>query len=332
MTREAIIPAGMNGHLDPHQLDLWQAQFARDGFLALPGYFSPEQIDVALAATARTLSSRPMEVVVDDVESHERTFYGLANKGAMAKFKINDLYLLLEEVREVALESRLSELLRGLLGGKRPVLCNSLTLEKGSGQSLHIDSLFMTPFTPGNLGATWTAFEDVDPAAGPLEYYPGSHLIPNYHFRDGTRHATADEFPDWSAYIQRELEERQLEKKIFLARKGDVFIWHSDLVHGGSEILDPTKGRKSLVCHYYTEQDCRGVPEWNLIPMNAGFWLDRPPLLVRTHPERFDEKHPFPEEQYLRRNPDLLAPLGTGQIKSGFEHYQTHGYAEGRGI
>lgn len=149
----------MAGHLDPHQLDLWQAQFAREGFLALPGYFSPEQIDVVLAAMTQALSSRAMEVVVDDIETQERTFYGLANKRALAKFKINDLYLLLEEVREVALESRLSELLRGLLGGKPPVLCNSLTLEKGSGQSLHIDSLFMTPFTPANLGATWTALD-----------------------------------------------------------------------------------------------------------------------------------------------------------------------------
>ena len=56
-------------------------------------------------------------------------------------------------------------------------------------------------------------------------------------------------------------EEREMVKKTFLARKGDVFIWHSDLVHGGSEILDPTKGRKSLVCHYSTEQDCRRIPE-----------------------------------------------------------------------
>jgi phytanoyl-CoA hydroxylase len=322
----------VNGYLDPHQLDLWRAQFARDGFLALPGYFSPEQVDIVLAATARALSSRAMEVVVDSVESQERTLYGLADKRNLATFKFNDLYLLLEEVRGVALESRLSALLRGLLGGKPPVLCNSLTFEKGSGQSLHIDSLFMTPYTPGDLGATWMAFEDVDPAAGPLEYYPGSHLIPLYHFRDGTRHATAEEFPDWSAYIRRELEERELVKKTFLARKGDVFIWHSDLVHGGSEILDRAKGRKSLVCHYSTEQDCRRIPEWNLIQMNAGFWLDRPPLLVRPHPERFDEEHPFPEELYLRRNPDLRVPLGAGQIRSGFEHYRTHGYAEGRGI
>jgi phytanoyl-CoA hydroxylase len=326
------IVADVTPGVDPQQLDLWRTQFVRDGFLVLPAYFSPEQVDIVLAAMTDVLNSRPMEVVVDDVESQERTFYSLANKGPLTRYKVNDLYLFLEEVRGLALESRLSELLRELLGGKRPVLSNSLTFEKGSGYSLHIDSHYMTPFTPGHLVATWMALEDVDPRAGPLFYYPGSHLIPLYHFRDGTRHATAEEFPDWAAYIKRELEKRQLDKKTFLARKGDVFIYHSDLVHGGSEIRDQTKKRKSLVCHYYVEQDCRSNPEWNLIPMNAGFWLERLPPLIRPHPGRFDEKHPFPEEQYLRRNPDLRGPLATGQIKSGFEHYTTHGYAEGRGI
>ena len=273
-----------------------------------------------------------MEAVIDNVDSGERTLYGLADKKDLARVKFNDLYLLLEEVREIALERRLTDLLRRLLGGKPPVLCNTLTFEKGSGQSLHIDSLFMTPYTPGDLAAAWMAFEDVDPAAGPLQYYPGSHLIPLYFFRDGTRHANAEEFPAWLAYITRELEERRLVKETFLARKGDVFIWHSDLVHGGSEILDRTKGRKSMVCHYASEEDCRRSPGWSLVEMNAGFWLNRPPILVRPHPDRFDEGHPFPEEQYLRRNPDLRVALAAGQIGSAFEHYRMYGYAEGRGI
>jgi len=314
------------------QIETWRAQFSRDGYLVLPAYFSCTEIDAVLTATDATLRSRPMEVVVDSLRDGERTFYAVARDAESRHFKFNDLYLLLEEVRAIALDPGLSELLRALLGAQAPVLCNSLTFAKGSAQPMHIDSLFMTPQTPHHLAATWMAFEDVDPAAGPLEYYPRSHEIPLYRFSDGSHHANAEEMPQWSAYIQRELERRGLEKKTFLARKGDVFIWHSDLVHGGGAIHDATKTRLSLVCHYYAEPDCQRFSEWKLEKLNAGFWLNRLPAEVRTPPERFDAAHPFPEAAYLRRHPDLRAALCEGRITSGFEHYRMHGYAEGRVI
>ncbi len=314
------------------QIEAWRDQFQHDGYLVLPGYFSPAEIDAVLAATDATLRSRPMEVVVDSLLDGERTFYALARNPEARHFKFNDLYLLLDEVRAIALEAGLSELLRALLGAQPPVLCNSLTFAKGSAQPMHVDSLFMTPQTPHHLVATWMAFEDVDPAAGPLEYYPRSHEIPLYHFSDGSHHANADEMPQWSAYIQRELDRRGMKKKTFLARKGDVFIWHSDLVHGGGAIQDANKTRLSLVCHYYTESDCQRFPEWKLEKLNAGFWLNRLPAAVRSAPDRFDAAHPFPEAAYLRRHPDLRVALHEGRIASGFEHYQTHGYAEGRAI
>jgi hypothetical protein len=154
-----------------------------------------------------------MEVVVDSLLDGERTFYALACNPEARHFKFNDLYLLLDEVRAIALEPGLSELLRALLGAQSPVLCNSLTFAKGSAQPMHVDSLFMTPQTPHHLVATWMAFEDVDSAAGPLEYYPRSHEIPLYRFSDGSHHANAEEMPQWSAYIQRELERRGMKKK-----------------------------------------------------------------------------------------------------------------------
>ena len=44
-------------------------------------------------------------------------------------------------------------------------------------------------------------------------------------------------------------EERGLETKTFVARKGDVLIWHGELMHGGVPIQDPTRTRKSLIAH-----------------------------------------------------------------------------------
>lgn len=314
------------------QIESWHAQFERDGFLALPGYFSPAEIDRLLAATEGALVARGMEIVVDNILTGERSFHAMAENPESRLFKFNDLYLFLDEVRVFALELRLSALLRALLGGERPVLCNSLTFIKGSQQPVHIDSLFMTPGTSRHLAATWTALEDVDPHAGPLVYFPGSHKIPLYTFSDGSHHARVEELPEWNTYIERELTRIGIEKKTFLAREGDLFIWHSDLVHAGSKVDDPNKTRRSLVCHYFAESDVRAAQGTKLQPMNGGFWLDRFAPDVRTPPERFDAQHPFPEISYLRRHPDVCAAVAKGDLSCGFEHYRVYGFGEGRAI
>ncbi|MEO7167258.1 MAG: phytanoyl-CoA dioxygenase family protein [Chthoniobacterales bacterium] len=314
------------------KIENWRQQFERDGFLALSGYFSSEEVDRVVDATEHALETRGMEVVVDSLRNGQRSFYAMAPDRESRLFKFNDLYLLLEEVRAIALQAQLSTLLRALLGGKRPVICNSLTFYTGSSQPMHIDSLYMTPATPQHLVATWMAFEDVDPKAGPLVYYPGSHQIPLYKFSDGGYHARQEEMPAWNAYIEREMAERGIEKKIFLARKGDLFIWHADLVHGGSVIVDLGKTRLSLVCHYFAEEDLRPNGGANLRPLNDGFWQDRCSHEVRTPPDQFNSGHPFPEEAYLRRHPDVSEAVANGVLPSAFEHYRLYGFSEGRAI
>ena len=315
-----------------NQVNDWCRDFERDGYLALSKYFPSAAIDKVLAATEEALNSRGMEIVVDSVITGERSFFAMAEHQETRLFKFNDLYLQLEEVRSLALEQRLTTLLRALLGGRSPVLCNSLTFVKGSCQPMHIDSLYMTPQTPQHLLATWTAFEDVHPGAGPLVYYPGSHKIPLYRFKDGTNHATNDEMSLWNEYIGAQLREREIEPQTFLARKGDLFIWHSDLVHSGSVINDPNATRQSLVSHYFTEEDCRRMPGLSLQRLHEGFWLDRFPPPVNAPPERFDAAHPFPETSYLRRHPDVAKAIHDGILASGYEHYCSHGYREGRPI
>ena len=310
----------------------WAEQFERDGFLALPSYFPAQEVDRAITAIDEVLRTRPAEVVVDDLAINERTFLTSARDPKNGRFKYNDLYLLLGELRSLALAPELSALLSALLGGRRPVLCYSLTFEHGSGQPIHIDSLYMTPKTQSHLLATWIALEDVHPDAGPLIYYPGSHKIPLYTFQDGTHHARQEEMEDWTAYIRAEMERRGIPGKRFLARKGDLFIWHSDLVHGGSEIGDATKTRRSLVYHYFTEADCRRKKHSQLEELNGALWLNRLPPPVYTPPERFGPDRPFPEEIYLRRHPDVRAEVESGSMPSAFHHYQQVGFAEKRPI
>lgn len=303
--------------------------FEEVGYLSLPGFFSPGYIDATRAAFTKVLNERPYDVVVDSLNTGKRSFWANAEGSETRNFKFNDLYLVCPEVREMVLDKRLSRLLAELLG-EPPVLCNSLNFEKGSGQPKHIDSLFMTPQTPHHLIATWTAFEDVHPDAGPLIYFPGSHKIPLFTFKDGTHHSTSAEMPAWNAYIESQLRERGLEEKVFHAKKGDVFIWHSDLVHGGGPIKDQNLTRTSVVCHYYSESDARRQ-KMTIANQNDGFWLKRLPQAVRVEPSSFPSKEQFPAESYLERYPDVKAAVVAGHI-SAFDHYVTCGYKEGRGI
>ncbi|HSH39490.1 MAG TPA: phytanoyl-CoA dioxygenase family protein [Chthoniobacterales bacterium] len=327
-----ITASQSSSHRITENIEQWVTQFERDGFLALRGYFSADEIDCAIAATNNALRTHAGEVVVDDLAINERTFLATARDPQNGRFKFNDLYLLLDELRALALAPELSLLLKRLLGGRTPVLCYSLTFEHGSGQPIHIDSLYMTPKTPSHLLATWIALEDVHPDAGPLVYYPGSHKIPLYRFEDGTHHARQEEMDAWTAYITGEMAQRGIASQTFIARKGDLFIWHSDLVHGGSHIGDPTKTRRSLVCHYLTEQDIRRTKNPQLREFNGAYWLDRLQPPVYTAPDRFGPDLPFPEELYLRRHPDVRAAVENGSIPSGFYHYERHGFGEKRPI
>jgi ectoine hydroxylase-related dioxygenase (phytanoyl-CoA dioxygenase family) len=322
-------------NLATHQASDLQAgvshgQFEREGYAALEGYFTPHQVDRATAAIRKLLAERSNEVVVDCLRTGQRTFWAQAANPQTRCFKFNDLYLMSAEVRGLALDYGLTSILADLLG-EPAVLCNSLNFEKGSSQPKHIDSLYMTPRTPHSLIATWIALEDVHPDSGPLVYYPGSHKIPLYTFNDGTHHATREESADWYDYIDVQIRLRGLKERAFLARKGDVFIWHSDLVHGGSPIADPRRTRSSLVCHYFGETDCieRGA---DLVPMHGGYWMKRLPQAVSADPAAFGPKCPFPEETYLRRYPDVREAVEAKLCPSGEFHYREFGFSEGRGV
>jgi ectoine hydroxylase-related dioxygenase (phytanoyl-CoA dioxygenase family) len=317
-------------HISELEAGVSQSQFEREGFAALEGYFSPGQIDRASSAFRRLLSERSNEVVVDSLRSGQRTFWAQAADRATRHFKFNDLYLMSGEIRGLALDFGLTSILSDLLGDP-PVLCNSLNFEKGSSQPIHIDSLYMTPRTPHSLIATWIALEDVHPDAGPLVYYPGSHKIPLYTFNDGTHHASREESADWFDYIDVQIRLRGLKEKTFMAKKGDVFIWHADLVHGGSPIADHGLTRSSLVCHYFGETDCieRGM---EIVPMHAGYWMKRLPQPVSVDPEEFGAGSPFPEETYLRRHPDVREAVEANLWPSGESHYREVGFSEGRGV
>jgi hypothetical protein len=263
------------------QAAFWDA----NGFLLLPGFYSHEQIDALDEVTEWMWREKPTSLTVDHNVTLERSrFCDIDGPREGNRFKLNDIYLLSDTMRRTILDPRLTPILAGVLGDD-PVLINTLTIDLGTTQNAHVDSLFMTPMSDDALIATWTALEDVAVDAGPLFYYPGSHKLEPYRFSSGLQHIVDGEFDGWNDAIHSGMRELGIERQTFLAKKGDVFVWHARLVHGGSEILDPLRTRKSLVAHFFTKTDCV-YHDMAVRRIGDGYWFNRGPQAAPATGER----------------------------------------------
>jgi phytanoyl-CoA hydroxylase len=243
------------GPLDAEQIAHWR----RDGFLMLPGFLTPQEVQAVNGVVDAEWSRRHgNDHEVDMLTGpHAGRAYDLAVAPESSRahaYKLNNLFGRCAAIRAVALSSRMRAVLAQLLEAE-PLVCNSLNFERGSQQEYHIDTWYMPPPVDNRMVATWFALDDVDASNGPLSYYPGSHLIPPYRFSHGRLNEIRDERAACDAYLRREIAARGLSTTEFHGKRGDVFIWHAQLLHGGRPILDMNRTRKSLVVHYWRECD-----------------------------------------------------------------------------
>lgn len=164
-----------------------------------------------------------------------------------------------ETVRKIVHDEQLKKIMSFALG-KPVVPFQTINFFRGSEQHTHSDFIHMTTEPKGFLIAAWIALEDIGEGQGPLHYYPGSHKLP-YVFGEDFEHSSNawkvgdDLYGNFEKKIAGEIEEHQLKKEIFHAKKGDVLLWHANLLHGGEEVTIPGSTRKSLVIHYFCEGD-----------------------------------------------------------------------------
>jgi len=160
-----------------------------------------------------------------------------------------------ETLRACGNNKKLLQVLNLLLG-KKVELFQSINFMTGSQQRAHSDSIHMTTFPYGNIIAVWVALEDIGPNCGPLHYYPGSHKLPyvmnGAYANVGSKHKLGEKtYGDYEDHIEGLIQKNDLKKQVFLAKKGDLFIWHANLLHGGEKVIDENSTRKSMVFHYY---------------------------------------------------------------------------------
>ncbi len=160
-------------------------------------------------------------------------------------------------IRNITYEKQLTDILRFILD-KEVVPFQTINFLRGSNQRAHSDSIHMTTYPLGYLIAVWIALEDTTMDNGPLFYYPGSHRLPyllNNDFNDGETALALGkkDYKDYEDLLEELIRQKKFEKKTFLAKKGDVFIWHANLIHGGTPVKNTGLTRKSMVIHYYAK-------------------------------------------------------------------------------
>lgn len=212
-------------------------QFHENGFAILKNYLSKNVVDSANAA-------------VEDLLNTGKIRFVNKNKLMFAIHKSSTL-------KNIATNADLQELLSALINDEA-VLFQSINFLTGSQQRSHSDSVHMTTFPLGGLLGVWIALEDIELDNGPLHYYPKSHKLPYYLNPDydnvGNSIFIGDK--DYTAYedmLATKIKENNIEKKVFTAKKGDLLIWHANLMHGGEPHTNKNKTRKSMVLHYYAK-------------------------------------------------------------------------------
>jgi hypothetical protein len=178
----------------------------------------------------------------------------LQPRTSTVRARVVDAYAHYPSARALLFAPPIVEWLR-LLFDEPPMLFQSLSFDRGSQQGMHQDTAYVVVHPPLHMAAAWIALEDVIEGSGELVYLHGSHRLPEYRFSGEHKHWSPDrdgleQHDEWSRLILENGQALGMERRAFLARKGDVFIWSADLAHGGAPARDDTLTRRSLVGHY----------------------------------------------------------------------------------
>lgn len=233
--------------------------WARDGFVVVPSFVAERRIDAMWDAYERALAERRVTPDAEPTALDPLPGRSLNPHAAVP------------EVDAMLRDAGLVELVSVLLGAAA-LPFQTIMGHKSSEQREHSDAIHMTTYPLGYLAAAWIALEDISPESGPLVYYPGSHRLP-YVFAEDVA-ISADDFKNegYGPYVQRYepriaalIAEHGLEARYFAPRKGDVLLWHGNLIHGGSPRARIGTSRRALVCHYFahgclTYHDLAGHP------------------------------------------------------------------------
>ncbi|MDN6857031.1 phytanoyl-CoA dioxygenase family protein [Pseudomonas sp. CAN2814] len=188
----------------------------------------------------------------------------------LSPWRIHELWTQCDAASRIYKNERLNNM-ASLIFDRASYPRSTINFYLGSQQELHQDMAVFHVY-PGNyLIGAWVALEDISAESGPLRFAPGTHTSVQYpgfenHPQANLRTCNLDEYSGYYKFTNDEAGKAGV--KQFIAKKGDVLLWHGMLVHGGSPVINPELTRKSMVIHYLVD----GVDQTDKIagPFNWG--------------------------------------------------------------
>jgi hypothetical protein len=211
-------------------------------------------------------------------------------RGEIGSPRLQDGWRKEPSIKALALEPILFDLLHHLYG-REPFAFQTLNFAVGSEQPFHSDAVHFHSYPFGFMCGVWIALQDVKPESGPLHYFPGSHRLPYLSAQSlglDPSEVAAEPHPQrfFQEHWQQAIRTAKLEKQLFLPRRGEVLIWHANLLHGGEPVRERTSRRWSQVVHYFFA-DCLYTTPMRSFSREAGGPCLRNPYDISTGSHRY---------------------------------------------
>lgn len=195
--------------------------------------------------------------------------------------RVQDAWTFSAAARELATHSTILDALKQLYE-RRALPFQTLNFPVGTEQRIHSDTIHFNSDPAGFMAGVWVALEDIDESNGALKYYPGSHRLPEVTMQDVGKGIGYDHYPDYENHIEKMIQSRGLHAERARVARGQAFIWHGNLLHGGGSHPDRSRTRHSQVTHYFFE-DCRYYTPMNSTPESTQW---RQPTWVGQTPDQ----------------------------------------------
>jgi len=232
--------------------------FIKDGYVVIANAVSLDQTRRLREEIDAFWANPPEDALIENwTEQGKRLIRPHAALRQSDGTKLLDFHAYSATAREAIAAPAVVEFLTAIFE-KRPKAFQSLTFWRGSQQPMHKDTAYVPiEGAPLHLAATWLALEDIDAGTGELEYYVGSHRDPHFLFSGGSKAVAGapEEVDKFLASLHEDAQRYGHPRQSFLAKEGDVLIWHADLSHGGARITKPGATRQSLVTHFTPETE-----------------------------------------------------------------------------
>lgn len=219
-------------------------QFDDDGFII---------IDLDLKDQFNKKIIRDIEVIVSKQDFKKNPDYYHYNESP----RIIEAWRDSDAIKDLALNRQILLILEILYNAK-PLAFSTINFIRGTEQPLHSDYIHFGSMPELYLVGAWTALEDISIDSGPLSVVKKSHKTPIVNFQDlgfsdapKTTKQIKERYTRYEEYLQKYIEQNNLEIVSPLLKAGQTLIWSANLFHGAQKINNKSITRYSQVTHYH---------------------------------------------------------------------------------